>query len=79
MLLKVLRNQKHLTQAEIARKLKISVRQYQRIEHGDSFPKKDAMDALEDLFGVPHRVYLAKSMEDVPDFLKCFLSQLYHK
>lgn len=73
MLLKIFRRNKRLTQAEVAEKLQISVRQYQRIESGKSFPREHTLELLEDLFKVPHRVLLARSVEEVPDFLKCFL------
>lgn len=72
-LLKIYRNKKHLRQSDVAKKLQISVRQYQRIESGRSFPREPTLDKLEDLFKAPHRVLFAKSVEDVPDFLKCFL------
>lgn len=74
MLLKNYRLKKHLTQREVADKLDISVRQYQRIEASQSFPKKSTLIMLEDLFEVPHRILFAKSFDDVPDFLKHFLS-----
>lgn len=73
MLLKLFRKKKHLTQREIAEKLQISVRQYQRIESGKSFPKESTLLKLEDIFEVPHRVLFANSVEEVPDFLRCFL------
>ncbi|MGG0888980.1 helix-turn-helix domain-containing protein [Cytobacillus horneckiae] len=73
MLLKLFRKKKQLTQTEVAKKLRISVRQYQRIESGDSFPREKTLELLEDLFQVPHRVLLAKSIDEIPDFLKCFL------
>lgn len=73
MLLKLFRNKKLLTQTEVAKKLRISVRQYQRIESGESFPREKTLEHLEDLFQVPHRVLLAKSIDEIPDFLKCFL------
>lgn len=73
MLLKQFRLNKNLTQSEIAEKLQISVRQYQRIESGKSFPNESALGKLEDLFKVPHRVLLAKSKDEIPDYLKNFL------
>ncbi|MCM3113589.1 helix-turn-helix domain-containing protein [Lederbergia lenta] len=73
MLLKHFRKKKHLTQSEVAEKLQISVRQYQRIESGRSFPRESSLIILEDLFEAPHRVLFAESVEDIPDFLKCFL------
>lgn len=73
-LLKHFRKKKHLTQKQVAGLLQISVRQYQRIESGESFPRESTIVLLEDLFKVPHRVLLAKSVDDVPDFLKCFLA-----
>lgn len=72
-LLKLYRNKKHLTQSEVSKKLQISVRQYQRIESGKSFPRESTLVMLEDLFNTPHRVLFAKSVEEVPDFLKSFL------
>lgn len=72
MLLKNYRLKKHLTQREVADKLDISVRQYQRIEAGQSFPKESTLKLLENLFEVPYRVLFAKTIEEVPDFLQCF-------
>jgi transcriptional regulator with XRE-family HTH domain len=74
MLLKIFRLKKHLTQQEVARRLQISVRQYQRIESGRSFPRETNLGKLEDLFGIPHRVLLAKSVDEIPSFLKKFSS-----
>ncbi|WP_066226344.1 helix-turn-helix domain-containing protein [Heyndrickxia sporothermodurans] len=76
MILRIFRNKKHLTQKEVANKLKISVRQYQRIESGRSFPSKSTLLLLEDMFNTPHRVLLAKSFEEIPDFLKRYLPKL---
>lgn len=73
MLLKIFRQDSHLTQHEVAETLKISVRQYQRIESGRSFPSEFGLGKLEDLFKVPHRVLFAKSVDEIPDFLSDFL------
>ncbi|WP_110925942.1 helix-turn-helix domain-containing protein [Bacillus massiliglaciei] len=73
MLLKYFRQKKNLTQSEVAQKLQISVRQYQRIEAGTSFPRESSIVILEDLFEAPHRVLFADSVDDIPFFLRCFL------
>ncbi|WP_367890643.1 helix-turn-helix transcriptional regulator [Peribacillus muralis] len=39
-LFKLYRNKRHLTQGQVAKKLKISVRQYQRIESGRQLSKR---------------------------------------
>lgn len=49
------RNEHQLTQAELAEKLNISTRQYQRIESGKTLGKADMWDTLEDLLGVSQR------------------------
>lgn len=72
-LLKHFRYKKHLTQQQVADKLQLTVRQYQRIESGKSFPRESKIAILEDLFEAPQRVLFANSIEDVPDFLRCFL------
>ncbi len=72
-LLKYFRQKKNLTQSEVAQKLQISVRQYQRIEAGTSFPRESSIVILEDLFEAPHRVLFADSVDDIPFFLRCFL------
>lgn len=77
MLLKTFREKKHLTQKEVAEKIGISLRHYQRIESGQYFLRKEKLQLLEDIFKVPHRVLLAKSVEEVPDFLKNYLFRLF--
>lgn len=67
------RLKKEYTQKEMAAKLDISVRQYQKIESGQSFTSKKRVELLEDLFNVPHRVLFSKSVDEVPDSLKHFL------
>lgn len=49
------RNEHQLTQTELAAKLNISTRQYQRIESGKALGKTDIWDTLEDLLGVSQR------------------------
>lgn len=49
------RKEAKLTQSQLANKLKITLRQYQRIESGEILGKVDMWDFLEDLFGVPQR------------------------
>lgn len=75
-LLKYYREEKNMTQKALATYLGISERQYQRIESGDSFPSKSVSFQLEDLFGVPQRILLAKSAEDIPDYLKQYTELL---
>lgn len=73
MLLKSFRQQKRMNQSEIAEMLQISVRQYRRIETGENFPRESKRHKLEDFFQKPCRVLFANSVEEIPDFLKCFL------
>ncbi|MBL3708837.1 helix-turn-helix domain-containing protein, partial [Enterococcus faecium] len=49
MLVKKYRKQKKLTQKEVAQKIGINERQYQRIEAGESFATQKVLNALEDL------------------------------
>lgn len=72
-LLKSFRKKYHLTQSQMAAMLQLSVRQYQRIESGRSFPRESTILLLEDFFKVPHRVLLSKSVEEIPNYLKHFL------
>lgn len=73
MLLKKFRKQKKVSQRDLAELLSLSVRQYQRIEAGESFLRKERIIMLEDFFGTPQRVLLAKTEDDVPQSLKNFL------
>nr|DAO05955.1 MAG TPA: Helix-turn-helix XRE-family like protein [Caudoviricetes sp.] len=50
------REQKGLTQSNVAEILGMSVRQYQRLESGDSNGVFRHWDALEDLLGVHQRI-----------------------
>lgn len=74
--LKKIRLQNGLKQADVAIKLGISKRQYQRIESGTSFVNQEKLNKLEDLFELPQRVLLAKSVEEIPDFYKEFIEKL---
>lgn len=53
--LKEARQKAGLTQQEVAEKLGITVRMYQRIESGNALGKITHWDKLEDLFNVPQR------------------------
>lgn len=72
-LIKQYREQKKLTQKEVAESIGINERQYQRIEAGDSFATQKVLNALEDLFEKPQRVLLAKNVEEVPNYMKTYL------
>ena len=50
--LKALRLQKGLKQTDMANKLEISIMQYQRYEHAQSFPRFNDLIALADFFEV---------------------------
>lgn len=73
MYLKKHRLKKGLTQAQIAALLGISVRQYQRVEAGESFLTQEKLNKLEDLFQTPQRVLLAKNVEEIPSYYHDFL------
>lgn len=49
------RKKANLTQAQVAKYLKITVQAYQRIEYGTRIGTVEAWDKLEDLFGVNQR------------------------
>lgn len=53
--LKKVRQEKHLTQQQVADKLRISLRYYQNIEQGSRTGDFAIWDALEDLMGVHQR------------------------
>lgn len=74
--LKLIRLEYGMTQSDVAKTLNLSVRQYRRIESGKSFPNRENLNKLEDLFQLPQRVLLAKSIEEVPDFYKPYLEKL---
>ncbi|WP_348920159.1 helix-turn-helix domain-containing protein [Enterococcus rotai] len=74
LLLKIYRKQKKLTQAEAAERLGIVLRQYQRLESGESFATQKVLNSLEDLFEKPQRVLLAKNAEEVPKYMKHYLN-----
>lgn len=73
MLLKEFRKQKKLTQTEVAKMIGVALRQYQDIESGRSFTTQKVLNALEDLFERPQRVLLAKTAEEVPNYMKTYL------
>lgn len=54
--LKAARNDKGLTQQQMADKLGIGLRQYQRIESGHAYGTFEVWDILEDIFKVHQRV-----------------------
>lgn len=74
MLIKQYRIQKKLTQKEVAESIGINERQYQRIEAGDSFATQKVLNALEDLFEKPQRVLLARTAEEVPNYMKKYVN-----
>jgi len=76
MMLKKIRTIKGLTQSYVASKIGVKLRHYQYVEAGMSFLSKDKLNKLEDLFELPQRVLLAKSIEEVPDFYKPYLEEL---
>lgn len=54
--LKEARQKAGMTQQEMADKLEINIRHYQKIESGEIGGSFDAWDALEDMFGVHQRI-----------------------
>lgn len=76
MMLKKIRASKGLTQSYVASKIGVKLRHYQYVEAGMSFLSKDKLNKLEDLFELPQRVLLAKSIEEVPDFYKPYLEKI---
>lgn len=54
--LKEARDSNNMTQKQLADKLGVSMRQYQRIENGDSDGTFKTWDLLEDMFHVPQRM-----------------------
>ena len=64
--LKKARRDAGLTQEQVAEKLKVGLRQYQRIEAGSSNGSIDHWDALEDLLGV-HQRTLRLMRDNHPD------------
>lgn len=56
------RNDRGMTQKELAKKLNISERQYQRIESGVADGSFKMWDAMEDLFGVNQRILRMNSI-----------------
>lgn len=73
MLLKKIRITKGLTQKEVASFIGVKTRHYQYVEAGTSFLSQEGLNKLEDLFQLPQRVLLAKSIEEVPDFYQEFI------
>ena len=76
MILKKIRCSKGLTQSQVAKLLGVSERFYRSIEASDRKPSYKNLNKLEDLFQLPQRVLLAKSIEEVPDFYKPYLEKL---
>lgn len=70
MLLQEHRQQKKLSQSEVAKKIGVSTRYYRSVELGNAFPRQKVLNALEDLFEKPQRVLLAKNAEEVPNYMK---------
>lgn len=54
--LKKARKDAGLTQEQMAKKLYVGLRQYKRIEHGESLGSIDLWDAMEDFFGIHQRI-----------------------
>lgn len=59
--LKIARNRAGLTQQQVADKLMLSVRHYQKIEDGQLSGSFAVWDALEDLLGVHQRILRASA------------------
>ena len=55
-----------LTQQQVADKLHITVRHYQRIESGDTVGKAKTWDELETMFGIP-QIRLRVNTDIIPD------------
>lgn len=55
------RKEKGLTQQQMADKLEISLRHYQKIEYGEIGGSFDVWDALEDILGIHQRILRATS------------------
>ena len=64
--LKEARQKAGLTQQQMADKLNINIRHYQKIESGEIWGSFDAWDALEDMFGVHQRI-LREISDNHPD------------
>lgn len=64
--LKEARQKAGMTQQEMADKLEINIRHYQKIESGEIGGSFDAWDALEDMFGVHQRI-LREISSNCPD------------
>ena len=64
--LKQARRVSNLTQQQIADILKITVRHYQRIEHGDTVGKAKTWDALETMFGIPQIKLRVNTESQIP-------------
>ncbi|WP_079707674.1 helix-turn-helix domain-containing protein [Paraliobacillus ryukyuensis] len=73
MLLKQFRNKLKLTQSDVAEKLNITTRHYQRIESGEGFLRQKKLNRLEDIFQTPQRVLFSATVDDVPEYLNIFL------
>lgn len=54
--LKNARKEKGMTQRQVAERLNINIRHYQKMESGEIGGSFDAWDALEDMFGVHQRI-----------------------
>lgn len=61
--LKDARQKAGMTQQEIADKLKIGLRHYQKIEAGDTKGSFEIWDALEDILGIHQRIL--REMRDI--------------
>lgn len=64
--LKEARQKAGMTQQQMADKLNINIRHYQKIESGEIGGSFDAWDALEDMFGVHQRI-LREISDNHPD------------
>lgn len=64
--LQIARKEMGLTQQQLADRLGIGIRQYQRIESGDSCGKFEIWDDLEDIIGIHQRI-LRDTSTSCPD------------
>lgn len=48
-----------MTQAEMAERLNVAMRHYQRLEYGETYGPASLWDAVEDILGKPQRVLRA--------------------
>lgn len=75
MLIKKYRKRNGWTQFQVAEMLNVTERFYRSIEAGDRRPSYENLNKLEDLFKLPQRILLAKSIDEVPYFYHPLLKQ----